>query len=69
MSEPCLFCKNNSGSRGHLCPKGIHERVDFGPLRMDRYGSQQIIIPDPEKMVAGRTIGRLPAWLGLLNIT
>jgi hypothetical protein len=48
MPEPCLFCDNNSGSREHLWPKWIHERIDFGPLKMDRYGKDQVIIPDPE---------------------
>jgi len=48
MAEPCLFCDNNSGSREHLWPKWIHERVDFGPLKMDRYKSEQIIIPNPQ---------------------
>jgi hypothetical protein len=48
MPELCLFCDSSSGSREHLWPKWIHERVDFGPLKMDRYKSAQIIIPDPQ---------------------
>jgi hypothetical protein len=48
MTKPCLFCNNNAGNREHLWPKWIHERIDFGPLKMDRYQSEQIIIPNPE---------------------
>lgn len=48
MPEPCIFCDNNSGSREHPWPKWIHERIDFGPLKMERYQSKQVIIPNPE---------------------
>ena len=48
MPNLCLFCDNNAGNREHLWPKWIHDRIDFGPLKMDRYRSQQIIIPYPE---------------------
>ncbi len=48
MPKVCLFCNNKSGNREHLWANWIHERRDFGPLKMDRYGSQQVIIPNPE---------------------
>lgn len=48
MSEPCIFCDNNSGSREHLWPKWIHERKDFGPLKMERGKSGKVIIPHPQ---------------------
>ena len=51
MSTLCLFCDNNSGSKEHLWPKWIHERKDFGPLRIQRSSSEQKIIPNPEIMV------------------
>ena len=57
MPTPCIFCDNNSGSREHLWPKWIHQRHDFGPLKMDRYNQSQIIIPNPEitvKTVCGQ---------------
>lgn len=48
MPEPCIFCDNNSGSREHLWPKWIHERKDFGPLKMQRGKAGRVIIPHPE---------------------
>lgn len=51
MPELCLFCDNNSGSKEHLWPKWIHERKDFGPLRIQRGKSEEKIIPNPELMV------------------
>jgi hypothetical protein len=48
MPESCLFCDNKSGSREHLWPKWIHERIDFGTLKMDRHGKDQVIIRNPE---------------------
>jgi len=48
MSKPCLFCDDNSGSREHLWPKWIHERKDFGQLKMRRGKSEVVIIPHPE---------------------
>jgi hypothetical protein len=51
MPTLCLFCDNNSGSKEHLWPKWIHERKDFGPLRIQRGNSEQKIIPNPEIMV------------------
>jgi hypothetical protein len=48
MPNLCLFCDNKAGNREHLWPQWIHDRIDFGPLKMDRYQSQQIIIPSPE---------------------
>lgn len=51
MSTACLFCDNGSGSREHLWPKWIHERKDFGPLRVQRGSSQQKIVSNPEIMV------------------
>jgi len=44
----CLFCDRNAGNREHLWPKWIHDRIDFGALKIDRYQTEQIIIPDPE---------------------
>lgn len=51
MPEPCIFCDNNSGSREHLWPKWIHERKDFGPLKMQRGKSKKVVIPHPEVTV------------------
>ncbi len=51
MPEPCIFCDNNSGSREHLWPKWIHERKDFGPLKMRRCKSNFVVIPHPEVTV------------------
>src|SRR5208282_26075 len=51
MPELCIFCDNNSGSREHLWPKWIHERKDFGPLRLQRGTSPEIVVPDPEQKV------------------
>ncbi len=51
MSQACIFCDNNSGSREHLWPKWIHERKDFGPLRIQRGNAPSIIVPDPEQKV------------------
>jgi hypothetical protein len=51
MPTPCLFCANNSGSKEHLWPKWIHERKDFGPLRIQRGHSERKIIPNPQIMV------------------
>src|ERR1700722_15527318 len=51
MSTRCLFCDNNSGSKEHLWPKWIHERKDFGPLRIQLGKSEEKIIPNPEIMV------------------
>jgi hypothetical protein len=48
MPTLCLFCDSNSGSREHLWPKWIHERKDFGPLRIQLGNSEQKIIPNPE---------------------
>jgi len=44
----CIFCDNPAGNREHLWAKWIHQRHDFGPLKMDRYDQEQVIIPDPE---------------------
>lgn len=54
MPEPCIFCDNNSGSREHLWPKWIHERKDFGPLKIQRGKSKKVVIPHPE--VTGKTV-------------
>lgn len=51
MPELCLFCDNNSGSKEHLWPKWIHERKDFGALRIQRGKAEEKIIPNPELMV------------------
>jgi hypothetical protein len=51
MSESCIFCDNNSGSREHLWPKWIHERKDFGALRLQRGKSTEKIVPNPELKV------------------
>lgn len=51
MPAKCLFCDNQSGSKQHLWPKWIHERKDFGPLRIQRGSSEKKIIPNPEIMV------------------
>ena len=67
MSHPCIFCDKNSGSREHLWPKWIHERRDFGPLKMQRGKSEEIIIPDPEltvKTVCGFCNN---GWMGKLE--
>ncbi|HZY73144.1 MAG TPA: hypothetical protein VFE22_08570 [Edaphobacter sp.] len=48
MSTRCIFCDNNSGSREHLWPKWIHERHDFGPIKMEINGSETIVRPNPE---------------------
>jgi hypothetical protein len=48
MLNLCLFCDRNAGNREHLWPKWIHDRIDFGALKMDRYQTGQIVIPDPE---------------------
>ena len=47
MPNYCIFCDNNSGSREHLWPQWIHDRKDFGPIKMKR-GNREIIIPDPK---------------------
>lgn len=51
MPTQCLFCDSQSGSKEHLWPKWIHERKDFGPLRIQRGKSKKKIIPNPEIMV------------------
>ena len=51
MPTPCLFCDNNSGSREHLWPKWMHEKKNFGPIKIMRGDKQQIIVPDPEQKV------------------
>lgn len=51
MPELCLFCDNKSGSREHLWPKWIHERKDFGPLRLQLGTSPEKAVPDPEQKV------------------
>lgn len=50
MSQQCLFCDNLPGSREHLWPAWIHRRRDFGPLKMQRGTSAEIIV-DPEQKV------------------
>jgi hypothetical protein len=51
MPTACIFCDNNSGSREHFWPKWIHERFDFGPLKMERRGNEVVVIPNPELKV------------------
>jgi hypothetical protein len=51
MATPCIFCDNNSGSREHLWPAWIHNRHDFGPIKMIRKGQEVVVIPDPELKV------------------
>jgi hypothetical protein len=48
MAEACIFCDNKSGSREHLWPKWVHERKDFGPLKMKRGKAEKVIVPHPE---------------------
>lgn len=51
MSQPCLFCDNSSGSREHLWPAWIHDRKDFGPIKMQIGKSETIIRPNPQLKV------------------
>jgi len=51
MSQACIFCDEDSGSREHLWPKWIHERKDFGALRIQRGNAAPIVVPDPEQKV------------------
>jgi hypothetical protein len=67
MPNLCLFCDNNAGNREHLWPKWIHDRIDFGPLKMDRYKSQQIIIPNPEITVKSVCARCNNGWMSSLE--
>ncbi len=48
MSRSCVFYPNRPSSREHLWPKWIHERKDFGQLKMRRGQAEEVIIPDPQ---------------------
>jgi hypothetical protein len=47
----CIFCENPARTREHLWPLWIHEKRDFGPIKVQRSRSQEIIIPDPKQKV------------------
>jgi hypothetical protein len=47
----CLFCDNNADSLGHVWPKWIHDRKDFGPVKSTREDGQDRIIHNPEVTV------------------
>ena len=47
MLESCLFCDNASGSREHLFPKWVLERLGIQQVRMQRgQGRTKIINPE-----------------------
>ena len=48
MANDCIFCGDSARSREHLWPKWIHERHDFGPIRMQRGQKEQKVIPNPQ---------------------
>lgn len=51
MAQPCLFCDNIPGSREHLWPAWIHRRKDFGPIRLQRGMSPEVIVHNPQQTV------------------
>ncbi len=51
MSVTCMFCANPANSKEHLWPKWVHERKDFGPLKLTRGSSTTTIIPNPQVTV------------------
>lgn len=62
----CIFCDKRAGSREHLWPQWIHERKDFGPLRMQRRNEEREV-PDPRITV--RTVCRAcnNGWMSALE--
>jgi hypothetical protein len=48
MADNCIFGDNPAGNREHLWAQWIHERHDFGPIRMQRGSKEEIIVPDPK---------------------
>ena len=67
MPQPCLFCDNSPGSREHLWPAWIHRRKDFGPLRLQRGTSPEVIVHNPQqtvKTVCGTCNG---GWMSTLE--
>lgn len=67
MPSLCLFCNSDSGSKEHLWPKWIHERKDFGALRIQLGNSEQKIIPNPEIMVKTVCGGCNNGWMSSLE--
>jgi hypothetical protein len=51
MPPDCLFCDNPAGSWEHLWAAWIHERKDFGPLKVTIGNSPQEIRDDPEQRI------------------
>lgn len=48
MAKNCIFCGNPAGCREHLWPKRIHDRHDFGPIRIQRGNTEPKDVPDPQ---------------------
>lgn len=46
MTMECLFCDNSAGSQERLWAAWIHERKDFGPLKVSIGGSPYEIRDD-----------------------
>jgi hypothetical protein len=67
MSESCIFCDNNLGSREHLWPKWIHERKDFGALRLQRGKSTEKIVPNQELKVKTVCVTCSTGWMSGLE--
>jgi len=51
METNCLFCESPAGSKEHLWAAWIHERKDFGPLKVTIGGSPEEIRNDPEQKI------------------
>jgi hypothetical protein len=51
MVPDCLFCRNPAGSKEHLWPAWIHERKDFGPLKVTIGRSPQEVRSDPGQKI------------------
>jgi len=44
MPNNCVFCGNPAGSREHIWPKWLLARKDFGPFRLKRAGSPDVVL-------------------------
>lgn len=51
MQRDCLFCESSAGSKEHLWPAWIHQRKDFGPLKVSIGGSPVEIRNDPAQKI------------------
>src|SRR6266700_7135246 len=69
MPQHCLFCDNNSGNAEHLWAKWIHDRKNFGPIKMKRGQGEDIIIPDPEITVKSVCATCNNGWMSCLETT